>query len=187
MRRLTGILNVRPWGGPAVDIAFQGDRIAAVTPHAPGSAQSGSPAAHADVLDGRGLLALPSIVNAHAHVDKSWMGLPWQSYGGESTMGYLVQMTGLTVQNFLSAATGIAVATAIDSNAIATTVVQMPMASARRETGAPVVGADDGGSGCSVDIRAIPPLSRRLVRSGGSSGDQRHRRSECLPLTARAS
>lgn len=83
MRRLTGILNVRPWGGPAVDIAFQGDRIAAVTPHAPGSAQSGSPAAHADVLDGRGLLALPSIVNAHAHVDKSWMGLPWQSYGGE--------------------------------------------------------------------------------------------------------
>ena len=32
----------------------------------------------------------------------------WQSYGGESTMGYLVQMTGLTVQNFLSAATGIA-------------------------------------------------------------------------------
>jgi potassium-transporting ATPase potassium-binding subunit len=34
----------------------------------------------------------------------------WQSYAGESTMSYLVQMAGLTVQNFLSAATGIALA-----------------------------------------------------------------------------
>ncbi|HEY6572458.1 MAG TPA: potassium-transporting ATPase subunit KdpA, partial [Candidatus Eisenbacteria bacterium] len=33
----------------------------------------------------------------------------WQGYGGESTMSYLTQMLGLTVQNFLSAATGIAV------------------------------------------------------------------------------
>ncbi|MFO1384792.1 MAG: potassium-transporting ATPase subunit KdpA [Chitinivorax sp.] len=37
----------------------------------------------------------------------------WQGYGGESTMGYLVQMLGLAVQNFLSAATGIAVAIAL--------------------------------------------------------------------------
>jgi K+-transporting ATPase ATPase A chain len=37
----------------------------------------------------------------------------WQGYSGESTMGYLVQMSGLTVQNFLSAATGIAVAIAV--------------------------------------------------------------------------
>ena len=33
----------------------------------------------------------------------------WQGYSGESTMSYLTQMAGLTVQNFLSAATGIAV------------------------------------------------------------------------------
>ena len=33
----------------------------------------------------------------------------WQSYAGESTMGHLVQMAGLAVQNFLSAAVGIAV------------------------------------------------------------------------------
>lgn len=33
----------------------------------------------------------------------------WQSYGGETTMSYLTQMLGLTVQNFLSAATGIAI------------------------------------------------------------------------------
>jgi potassium-transporting ATPase potassium-binding subunit len=37
----------------------------------------------------------------------------WQSYGGESTMSYLVQMLGLTVQNYLSAATGIALAIAL--------------------------------------------------------------------------
>ena len=30
----------------------------------------------------------------------------WQTYGGESTMSYLVQMAGLTVQNFVSAADG---------------------------------------------------------------------------------
>jgi len=37
----------------------------------------------------------------------------WQNYGGESTMSYLVQMAGLTVQNFASAATGIAIAVAL--------------------------------------------------------------------------
>jgi len=37
----------------------------------------------------------------------------WQNYGGESTMSYLVQMAGLTVQNFVSAATGIAIAMAL--------------------------------------------------------------------------
>jgi len=37
----------------------------------------------------------------------------WQGYGGESTMSYLTQMLGLTVQNFLSAATGMAVLVAL--------------------------------------------------------------------------
>ncbi|RJT36492.1 potassium-transporting ATPase subunit KdpA [Rahnella woolbedingensis] len=37
----------------------------------------------------------------------------WQAYSGESTLSYLSQMVGLTVQNFLSAATGIAVAFAL--------------------------------------------------------------------------
>jgi K+-transporting ATPase ATPase A chain len=37
----------------------------------------------------------------------------WQSYGGETTLGYLAQMLGLTVQNFVSAATGIAVLAAL--------------------------------------------------------------------------
>jgi len=37
----------------------------------------------------------------------------WQNYSGESTMGYLVQMAGLAVQNFLSAGVGIVVAIAM--------------------------------------------------------------------------
>src|ERR1700733_6557137 len=37
----------------------------------------------------------------------------WQAYAGESTMGYLVQMAGLAVQNFASAAVGMAVAIAL--------------------------------------------------------------------------
>jgi K+-transporting ATPase ATPase A chain len=37
----------------------------------------------------------------------------WQNYGGESTLGHLVQMAGLAVQNFVSAAVGMAVAVAL--------------------------------------------------------------------------
>jgi potassium-transporting ATPase potassium-binding subunit len=37
----------------------------------------------------------------------------WQNYGGESTLSYLVQMAGMTVHNFASAATGIAIAVAL--------------------------------------------------------------------------
>jgi len=37
----------------------------------------------------------------------------WQAYGGETTMSYLTQMLGLAVQNFLSAATGMAILVAL--------------------------------------------------------------------------
>src|SRR5258708_9289462 len=37
----------------------------------------------------------------------------WQSYSGESAVGHLVQMAGLAVQNFVSAAVGMAVAVAL--------------------------------------------------------------------------
>jgi K+-transporting ATPase ATPase A chain len=37
----------------------------------------------------------------------------WQNYGGESTLSYLTQMAGLTTQNFVSAATGIALVIAL--------------------------------------------------------------------------
>ena len=37
----------------------------------------------------------------------------WQAYAGESTLSYLTQMLGLTVQNFVSAATGMAILVAL--------------------------------------------------------------------------
>ncbi|MCT9821156.1 amidohydrolase family protein [Microbacterium sp. W1N] len=73
---VSAVRNVRPWGGEAVDIVVDGDTITALSP-------AGSHPVTTGEIDGRGLLALPGFVNAHAHVDKSWWGLPWQSYGGE--------------------------------------------------------------------------------------------------------
>ncbi|HRE47701.1 MAG TPA: potassium-transporting ATPase subunit KdpA [Aggregatilineales bacterium] len=45
----------------------------------------------------------------------------WQAYGGETTLSYLTQMAGLTVQNVLSAATGIAVLIALTRGIVAKT------------------------------------------------------------------
>lgn len=78
MLDVTSLRRVRPWGGDLVDLAIDGGRITAITPAA-------SDPIGIREFDGRGLLALPGIVNAHAHVDKSWWGLPWQSYGGEGS------------------------------------------------------------------------------------------------------
>lgn len=75
----TVLTNVRPWGTDACDIIIRAGKIDAILPH--------DPARHSDV-DGEAKLALPGLINAHAHVDKSWWGQPWQSYGGElSTVG----------------------------------------------------------------------------------------------------
>lgn len=74
---ITRLANVRPWGGDAVDLDVHGTVIGAIHPHGQAPRHEGV------VVDGGGLCALPGIVNAHAHVDKSWWGLPWQSYGGE--------------------------------------------------------------------------------------------------------
>ncbi len=71
--------DVRPFAGAACDLVIAGNRITEV--RAAGTATD--PAA--EVVDGRGLLALPGFVNAHAHVDKSWWGQPWVSYGGAAT------------------------------------------------------------------------------------------------------
>lgn len=70
------IANVRPWGGDPRDIEIVDGRITGPSDGGPGDAEG-------IVIDGRGLLALPGIVNTHAHIDKSWWGLPWQPYGGE--------------------------------------------------------------------------------------------------------
>lgn len=70
------VSNVRPWGGTPADVVIAGGVIREVGAAAPRDG---------DVLDGRGMIALPGFVNAHAHVDKSWWGKAWVSYGGEPT------------------------------------------------------------------------------------------------------
>lgn len=78
LRPVRLVRDIRPWGGEPTDALIDDsgrfERFGAVDATGIDPAQ---------VIDGRGLLALPGIVNAHAHVDKSWWGLPWQSYGGE--------------------------------------------------------------------------------------------------------
>lgn len=78
LRPVRLVRDVRPWGGDRVDVHIHDGLITALTPPGPGTGDLPAGA----VVDGRGLLALPGVVNAHAHVDKSWWGLPWQPYGG---------------------------------------------------------------------------------------------------------
>jgi K+-transporting ATPase ATPase A chain len=68
----------------------------------------------------QGLLPLNPAGLGAVSPDSSWntavsfaTNTNWQGYGGESTMSYLTQMLGLAVQNFVSAATGIAVLAAL--------------------------------------------------------------------------
>lgn len=70
---VTLLQNVRPWGGAPSDIAIADGLITSIAPAGP--PRNGA-------VDGGGLLALPGLINTHAHVDKSWWGLPWQPYGG---------------------------------------------------------------------------------------------------------
>jgi K+-transporting ATPase ATPase A chain len=68
----------------------------------------------------QGLLPLNPADLGAVSADSSWntavsfaTNTNWQGYGGESTMSYLTQMLGLAVQNFVSAASGIAVLAAL--------------------------------------------------------------------------
>lgn len=70
----------RPWGGAIADMALRAGRIAAVStdlPVTPG----------AQVIDARGCLVLPGLVDAHAHIDKTLWGTPWHAHqAGPSLM-----------------------------------------------------------------------------------------------------
>lgn len=62
------LTRVRPLGGGETHIAIRDGRIAAIG----GPAPDGLP-----VLDGRGRLLLPGLIEAHTHLDKSLLGMPW--------------------------------------------------------------------------------------------------------------
>ena len=63
-------------------------------------------------LNPRGFAAVPPDL-AFDTSDSFITNTNWQNYGGETTMSHLTQMLGLTVHNFLSAATGLAMAFAL--------------------------------------------------------------------------
>jgi cytosine/adenosine deaminase-related metal-dependent hydrolase len=64
--------NIRPMGGPPADILIEAGTIAAIGPDLP--APPGTP-----TEDGGGALALPGLVEAHAHLDKSLWGMGWRA------------------------------------------------------------------------------------------------------------
>ncbi len=70
----------RPWGGTITDLAVREGRIAELGPDLP--ARPGD-----EVVDARGCLILPGLVDAHAHVDKTLWGTPWHPHqAGPSLM-----------------------------------------------------------------------------------------------------
>ncbi|HEX4079848.1 MAG TPA: potassium-transporting ATPase subunit KdpA [Rhizomicrobium sp.] len=60
----------------------------------------------------RGMSAVPVDLSLNTAISFT-TNTNWQNYGGETTLSYLVQMAGLTVHNFVSAATGIAIVIAL--------------------------------------------------------------------------
>jgi cytosine/adenosine deaminase-related metal-dependent hydrolase len=72
--------NVRPMGGPVVDVLVRDGSIARVGPGLEGA--PGAPAIEGD----RGIL-LPGLVDAHMHLDKTFWGLPWRPHeAGPTTL-----------------------------------------------------------------------------------------------------
>lgn len=71
------VTNIRLDDGFAGGILIEGDRIAALVP-------AGAPAPKArETIDGRGLLAIPALVDGHMHLDKTLAGGPWLSHQAE--------------------------------------------------------------------------------------------------------
>ena len=70
----------RPWGAADADIAVRNGRIAAIgtdLPALPGE----------EIVDARGCLVIPGLVDAHAHIDKTLWGTPWHPHqAGPSLM-----------------------------------------------------------------------------------------------------
>jgi len=64
------VRDVRPLGGESVDLGVRAGHWAAI----------GSGLAGREVVDGRGRLALPGLVDGHIHLDKTLLGLPWQPH-----------------------------------------------------------------------------------------------------------
>jgi len=73
MGAMTGDLllhNVRPRGGPPVDLLARDGRLAEIGPDL-------SPPAAIETVDGGGAIVIPGLVEAHTHLDKTLLGMGW--------------------------------------------------------------------------------------------------------------
>ena len=77
------LTGVRPLGGPASDLLVEGGRITRVGEGL--AAPEG-----ATVVDGRDQLAVPGLVDAHAHLDKTLWGLPWRPHSAGDGLASLI-------------------------------------------------------------------------------------------------
>jgi len=66
------IRKIRPWGAPATDMLVRGGRIARIGPDLAAEGVA--------VEDGGGAIALPGLVEAHTHLDKSLWGMGWRPH-----------------------------------------------------------------------------------------------------------
>lgn len=82
---MTGLVirNVRPMAGPATDIVVRDGRITALG--------AGAETGDAEVYDAGGAIALPGLVDAHAHVDKTTWGLPYRPHTAGPTLRDLTE------------------------------------------------------------------------------------------------
>ena len=65
------VRNVRPLGAPESDVVVRDGLIDAIGPNA------GADVAGLEVIDGGGRLLFPGLIDAHTHMDKTLIGLPW--------------------------------------------------------------------------------------------------------------
>ena len=64
------LCDVRPYGGAAIDILIESGRIMRIGPGL-------APPAGVTVEEGRGEIVVPGLVEAHTHLDKTMLGMPW--------------------------------------------------------------------------------------------------------------
>lgn len=74
--------NVRPMGGEARDVLIRDGRIAAI---------DATVEAVAEVVDLEDAVLIPGLVEAHTHLDKTWVGLPWRPHRAGPTIAERIE------------------------------------------------------------------------------------------------
>ncbi|WP_390955231.1 amidohydrolase family protein [Parasedimentitalea psychrophila] len=76
------IRNIRPMAGDSVDILIENGRIKRIA--------SAIEAPGVQVEDGCGAIAIPGLVEAHTHLDKTLWGMPWHRHEQGKTLGSMI-------------------------------------------------------------------------------------------------